>query len=321
MSFLFATEVELGYDSKVTLYRDGDVDQYTYEMPQQDVPSGLQFYRTIKPIAEYLTNSITGRMCRIWLVAAVNSPTDPNPIGEVKKCILKDVWPETKAQTELQLQSLIFKDIEDAFSEIEDSRKEADAGSLHAEDAQFVKDAWEVDANTKALRNKLAQLVKNKGYKKFFLIPVSDFVGECSKATIPGAKRTAGLFITRSTAGTSRPLPSQTSKGHVHRDYIPREQYRIVFDEVCTTVGNLETLGEVVQVLRGTLIPLQLLFCARWVHRDISSGNIMAYREASGTWQAKLSDLEYAKKYPPDGKASGDPKTVRPAGYSIFISL
>lgn len=170
MSFLFATEVELGYDSKVTLYRDGDIEQYTYEMPQQDVPGVLQFYRTIKPIAQYHTNNITGRMCRIWLVAAVNSPTDPNPIGDVKKCILKDVWLERTATTELQLQTLIFKDIEDAFSEIEDNRKEdADARSLNAEDAQLVKDAWEVYADTKALKAKLAQLVKDKGYKKFFL--------------------------------------------------------------------------------------------------------------------------------------------------------
>lgn len=109
MSFLFATEVELGYDSKVTLYRDGDIEQYTYEMPQQYVPGVLQFYRTIKPIAQYHTNNITGRMCRIWLVAAVNSPTDPNPIGDVKKRILKDVWLERTAKTELQLQTLNFK--------------------------------------------------------------------------------------------------------------------------------------------------------------------------------------------------------------------
>ncbi|KAF9554470.1 hypothetical protein CPC08DRAFT_174404 [Agrocybe pediades] len=47
------------------------------------------------------------------------------------------------------------------------------------------------------------------------------------------------------------------------------------------------------------------MHCAGWVHRDISSGNILAY-EAGGNqrsrWQAKLSDLEYAKKFYPRGE-------------------
>ena len=54
------------------------------------------------------------------------------------------------------------------------------------------------------------------------------------------------------------------------------------------------------------------MFCAGWVHRDISSGNIMAHRD-SDAWQAKLGDLEYAKKYPlgnAGDETSTDPKTV-----------
>ncbi len=38
-------------------------------------------------------------------------------------------------------------------------------------------------------------------------------------------------------------------------------------------------------------------------------------------WQAKLADLEYAKKYPPpNGRASVDPKIVRLAVYFILTS-
>ncbi len=272
MSFLFATDLELGYDSKVTLYQDGATEQYTYEIPEKDAPNGRRFYRTIKPIAEYRTNNITGRMSRVWLVTEVNDPSDPNPIGNVKKCILKDVWLESKAETELQLRAHIFKDIEDAFTENKDTRKEdVDARTPNTEDARLVDDPEKLDTDTMALKAKLAQLVKDKDYEKFFLTPLCDFVGECSKATAPGARRTVGLFVnseqmlvkapnlrksqvTRSTVGTSRPLPSQTSEGHVHREYAPRKQYRVVFEEVCTTVGDLETLGEVVNVLRHVLI-------------------------------------------------------------------
>jgi len=105
------------------------------------------------------------------------------------------------------------------------------------------------------------------------------------------------------------------------RNYVPRRQYRVVYEEVCKTLSELPTLGEVVDVLRQTLIPLQLMFCAGWVHRDISSGNIMAHQD-SGAWNAKLGDLEYAKKYPPvnpKDKASVDPKTGTPYFMAVEI--
>jgi len=55
------------------------------------------------------------------------------------------------------------------------------------------------------------------------------------------------------------------------------------------------------------------MFCAGWVHRDISSGNILAYKARTGDpWIAKLADLEYAKRFPPpEGyDASKDPRIV-----------
>jgi serine/threonine protein kinase len=64
------------------------------------------------------------------------------------------------------------------------------------------------------------------------------------------------------------------------------------------------------------------MYCAGWVHRDISSGNILAHRTTSGTWQAKLSDLEYAKRYPPplDYHSAVDPKTVCPPSVRPVIN-
>ncbi|PPQ81909.1 hypothetical protein CVT25_013762 [Psilocybe cyanescens] len=65
-------------------------------------------------------------------------------------------------------------------------------------------------------------------------------------------------------------------------------------------------------------IALQLLYCAGWVHRDISEGNILAHRNdlknSSTPWKAKLMDLEYARKFPPPDnyEAVVDPKTGTP---------
>jgi len=55
------------------------------------------------------------------------------------------------------------------------------------------------------------------------------------------------------------------------------------------------------------------MLCAGWVHRDISSGNILAYKKTDGVLRAKLSDLEYARKFPGDDDkvVAGDPQTVR----------
>ena len=62
------------------------------------------------------------------------------------------------------------------------------------------------------------------------------------------------------------------------------------------------------------------MFCAGWVHRDISSGNILAYQEPGGALRTKLSDLEYARKFPrDDGKVAGDPKTVCFLASSIVL--
>ncbi|KAH9485701.1 hypothetical protein JR316_0002614 [Psilocybe cubensis] len=86
-------------------------------------------------------------------------------------------------------------------------------------------------------------------------------------------------------------------------DYTPKKQCRLVFNELCTTVGHLQTLGEVIDVLFQALIPLEMMLCAGWVHRDISSGNVLAYRKnldnPKQPWSMVLGDLEYAKKYPP----------------------
>ena len=53
------------------------------------------------------------------------------------------------------------------------------------------------------------------------------------------------------------------------------------------------------------------MLCAGWVHRDVSAGNILAYRQKDGLLRAKLSDLEYARPFPrKNGGTSGDERIV-----------
>lgn len=54
------------------------------------------------------------------------------------------------------------------------------------------------------------------------------------------------------------------------------------------------------------------MFLAGWVHRDISSGNVLCFDFGGKIGKrGKLADLEYAKKFEPNSMGSSDPKTVR----------
>ena len=241
MSFLFATEAELGYDPKVIL--DENKLQYTYEIPKSDV-DGSRFYRTIKPISEYCSDNITGRMTRVWLTCEVASAICPTPIGP--ECILKDVWLDTSAKTERELQNAIFSDVQKAF--------EPDAESVLE------------NQHMKGIKKRHAGIVASEAYKKYFLNILVDYKGEMSKEVSPADTRKAGLFGSREPQFDSAqhtrcsdlskfpPSSKSPSLGVPRRAYVSKRQYRVIYEEVCTTVADLNTVGEVVDVLRHTLI-------------------------------------------------------------------
>ncbi|PPQ85559.1 hypothetical protein CVT25_006729 [Psilocybe cyanescens] len=300
MSFLFATEVELGYNPMVERRSDG---KHIYRILQADKKT-FRFYRTVKLISGYRTNNITGRMPRVWLVESYDPVTQK--VGE--KLVLKDVWLDSNAATERQIQNSIFEDIE-AFG---DGEAPSDSPGLSA--------IW----------SERKDLIRSRDYQQLFLTIKDDYAdGVVSKTIAPGAQRKQRLFsspmkaytskqtATRPEAGQSHPIHSAVAED-LYRAYEPKKQYWVVFKEVCRSVGELRTLGEFIDVIQQAHIALQLLYCAGWVHRDISSGNILAYRQdlndAKIPWGGKLMDLEYAKKFPlpEDYEAAVDPKTGTP---------
>ncbi|EAU89879.2 other/FunK1 protein kinase [Coprinopsis cinerea okayama7 len=76
----------------------------------------------------------------------------------------------------------------------------------------------------------------------------------------------------------------------------PKRRCLFLYEHVCTALNNIPTLGEAVDILKSTLIPLRLMFCAGWVHRDV----------------IKLSDLEHAKRFPDPLSSGGDQTTGTP---------
>ncbi|KAF4563857.1 hypothetical protein EYR36_003101 [Pleurotus pulmonarius] len=299
MSFLFATKEELGYDPMVTRDAKGD---YIYRIPSTE--GGQQcdrFFRTTASIAEYRSDNITGRMGRVWKVVECNSTGDVLSPGEPSR-VLKDVWLEDSALTESQIQSQIFEDLKKFFVDKQDERYLA----------------------FEQLQPSLSDLEKDDTYKKYFIKIVTDYEGKRTKPLLAKSQRLRSLFTTikplalPTTAhpggsGTPRPLESKDALDETPREFAPRKQYRVVFGEVCEAVGDLRTLGEVADVLNQAVVALRLMYCAGWVHRDISSGNILAH-PIGGAWQAKLSDLEYSRRFSFDLEhdVGRDPKTGTP---------
>ncbi|KAL4259871.1 Fungal-type protein kinase domain-containing protein [Pleurotus pulmonarius] len=293
MSFLFATEEELGYDPMVTRDAKGD---YIYRIPS--IEQGRQcdrFFRTTASIAEYRSNNITGRMGRVWKAVECNPNGDVLSPREPFR-VLKDVWLEDSALTESQIQSQIFADIKKFFSSTQDKRYVA-----------FQK-----------LQPSISELEHEDRYQKYFITIVTDYEGKRTKPLLPNSQRKRRLFsVTTSTpSGSGTPCPPETkiTFDERPREFALRKQYRVIFGEVCEAVGDLGTVGEVADVLSQAVVALRLMYCAGWVHRDISSGNILAHRSWSSTpWQAKLSDLEYARQFSDsDRDLGGDPKTGTP---------
>ncbi|KAJ8507113.1 hypothetical protein ONZ45_g10482 [Pleurotus djamor] len=308
IAFFYSTEEELGYDPDVERDSEG---RYVFTLPQRNGPP-RRFRTSGSSISEYRPNIITGRMTRVWLV----TEHWDDPIGATDY-VLKDVWLGISDRTEKQVQTAIFAGIDDFL-------KSDPQGHPFYDD----------DSVRPSLKDVLQGEVK---YKDYFMTIVTDHRGQTSKALAKPAWRKTDLFsmdlvdhvpthkqsqaIERAPTGeTPRPLEGQTSLPIAYRRFAPRRQYRVVFEEFCIDVGSLSKLGEVVDVLEQTLFALRLLFCAGWVHRDISCGNILAHKTSGGSWQAKLSDLEYARKYPSeDASASHDPKTGTPPFMPVEI--
>ncbi|KAH9474518.1 hypothetical protein JR316_0012979 [Psilocybe cubensis] len=298
MFFLFATEEQLGYDPMVQRQVDG---QYIFRIrhsnPTSNVADDSRFYRTVTILSGYRFNKISRRMPRVWTVERYNPTTGKAMPGALQ--VLKDVWLNHNAQSERQIQEAIFESI----------NKFGDEKAPEHPDLKII---WE----------ERRELIRSRDYQRLFLTIADDYDGERSKVIAPESRRIQGLFD---------PIRIYDQANHARRKsdveqyYVPRKQYRVVFEEICLPIGSLPTLGDAMDVIQDIHIALQLMYCAGWVHRDISDGNILACKkegsdsQPSKIWQAKLTDLEYARPFQRPDEAAADPKTGTPFFMPIEI--
>ncbi|EAU89781.2 other/FunK1 protein kinase [Coprinopsis cinerea okayama7 len=320
VSLFCATDEQLGFDPLVTLVGDKD---YVYEFPPSGERTDSSFYLTLGSLSEFRVLNLVGRNTRIWKVMQVVSAKDHSRVPGTHDMILKDVSLYRNTPTEGDIQRDLFLDI-DTFGKTEWRKHE------------LLKDLSE---ERKAA---LAQLLEGDGkmYRNYFSCIIDEHVGspslpvasqawdapdtfqnvepleENATETIRKYQATNGLDDDdyefeddMSDCGSS---VESTDGDDLSRPFEPKQQCRFIYKNVCTPLHNVHTMGEAVDILEQCLLALTLMFCAGWVHRDISTGNILAHRSSPGTpWQVKLSDLEYAKRFPgnPTATASTEVKT------------
>ncbi|EAU89856.2 other/FunK1 protein kinase [Coprinopsis cinerea okayama7 len=283
-SLLSSSACDLGHDPLVTLLPDAN---YIYEIPS-DGGTGPLYYRTITSICDARPSGVSGRRLRVWEVEQVESISNPVRVPGTATRALKDVFLDSGVRTEADIQQDLFDDIEKL-----------------AQDAAWrsrplLKDFPQRDIND------LAYALEGGKFRQYFSCIVAKHVREANPLDNVEEEDETGVAAPEdyqiNSIGESEVVPP-----------VPRRVRRrclFVYEHVCTPLNDIPALGEAIDVLKLVLRPLRLMFLAGWVHRDISPGNILAYREVPGSpWTVKLSDLEHAKRFP-DSESSGADRIV-----------
>ncbi|CDO76321.1 hypothetical protein BN946_scf184414.g3 [Trametes cinnabarina] len=288
-ALIFSTVEDLGYDANIRRISEWDEDakedriRYVYRLDDR-------FFKTLKCRDEYDDLYIVGRATRVWEVIEVASFDNVAALPNAPRMILRDVWLEHDSDTEREIQKKIFERCDELGRNFP---PENDARLCGVDDAP---------------RPLLHHRLRDGSYKELFLTIEADYRGATSKPRAEGFTPAPYIYVepvylnqeakrhgsdaqrALSSRTPSAPEPAIPSKlqADVPREYKPKQRNFVVYQE-------------------------RILFLISWMHRDVSSGNILFFNGCG-----KLSDLEYAKEFNLSvGGRSSDPKT----GTQIFMAV
>ncbi|KAG2009007.1 other/FunK1 protein kinase [Coprinopsis cinerea AmutBmut pab1-1] len=317
-----ATDEQLGFDPLVTVLDDGS---FVYKFPSDGDNGKDTFYRTQGVVFHSRPLTLTGRSTRVWKVQQVDPDNGYTRVEGTKDMVLKDASMEADARTEDEIQKEMFSDIEGLGNNASSPWQKRPV----------------VEAFDDEEKASLADLLDDtERMKDFFSCIVKSSTAEPSLPVAPEVWADPTLFphsesvqlpldlyqTNRPDSGNPKPSGKGTAVNPMEpacRDHFPpKKQCRYIYPDVYAPLYDIPTLGEAVDILKQCVLVLQVMFCAGWVHRDISPGNILAlWDESKSKWQVKLADLEYAKKFPNTGpdSSSSIPKTGTPFFMAVEI--
>ncbi|KAJ3567689.1 hypothetical protein NP233_g6201 [Leucocoprinus birnbaumii] len=289
MSFLFATEAEMGFDPTVRRVLHGKEIRYIYTITPENQPP--RFFRMIRPIYIPRVACITGRQTRVWEAEEVNESSDSAEVlrNDGKRVVLKDVWLDERSQPESEIMDLIMKKLEVIASQPRD---------------------WPAGHLGRCITAALEDFPANLPFMKI----------DC---TSTGTTCRAQSETSKPDPSILKPLPLVPTLQQSDRLVLPGSSQR--HSRIPTTSsghsspGPSPRLGFSYQAPNSSLA-LTLLFLAGWVHRDVSTGNIIVVKSGD-SFRGLLSDFEYAKEVNRADEPKHDPKTGTPFFMALEVHL
>ncbi|KAI0922893.1 hypothetical protein AcV5_009760 [Taiwanofungus camphoratus] len=269
ISLMYAKEHEIGWDPTMKFAKDGKgkIQYHSDGTPRYDItvctPEAEEVvYRTIGVLSDVGANAPLGRGTCVWEARkVVGNKEYSDPVA------LKDSWIDSDRDRKGDLSA----SLRDSASSEED-REDIDAHFLtvlHHGDVY-------IDGNADDTRTLMTRSM--------------EILSECSRYNVQISPED---ILSGSNTGTGHyRTPQEYNQEMIEPMHHPKAHYRIVFKEVCKPLYKITSLALILKVLSHILHALQLMHRSGWVHRDISTGNILVDKDGNG----RLGDLEYAKR-------------------------
>ncbi|KAF5363264.1 hypothetical protein D9756_001090 [Leucocoprinus leucothites] len=317
VSFLFATESKIGFDPSIRRVMHKEKWQYIYKL---ETSSGeKRYYRTIKSIFNPRVACITGRKTRVWKAEEIRlqdesfdsaeSLENAEVIDEGRTVALKDVWLDKGSSTEREIQSAIYEKLEKVQEkDYEWADDKVLRPLIKAALEDFPRNLPFMSIECDGWGMETVERRPDETTPDPNIIPPE----ELESTPEQSAMRITPLSTLSCPPATNPSNHSMSAVAHYgDRHYAVKQQYRLVYSTVGYALHDAKDLSTVFKAILNACTALALLFIAGWVHRDVSTGNIIVVN-VCGQVQGLLSDLEYAREFDRVSQRASDPKTGTP---------
>ncbi|KAF9239066.1 hypothetical protein BU15DRAFT_47133 [Melanogaster broomeanus] len=267
----FAKDHDLGWDTtmKRVLYKE-TTDPYK-ETIQYEITINGTIYQTVETISDFGAEAMRGRGTRVFKAFALLDR------AKGKYVAIKDAWRDSDRKREDQILREIMDDIERM------------GGDIAAAKQHFLTVLNQDDVRIEGIMDDTRQFLRGK-----------DLPDPMSWYNVSPDKEPSSLTHTSST-GNMPLFPVRTAIRRLGFQNVQHKQhFRLVFEEIGEPIFTLQSLGDVSGTLGYTVKGLRYMHMAGWVHRDISSANVLRFED-----RGLIMDLEYAKRMDSDQTHEG----------------
>ncbi|KAI0924108.1 hypothetical protein AcV5_010537 [Taiwanofungus camphoratus] len=279
LSLMYAASHEVGWDPTICPVTDSEGkvlldsdDKRRFDITVRSADGTNVVYRTIKILADFGADAPQGRGTRVWEAKKLeNGEECGEPVA------LKDSWIDSDRTRE----GILYGELRDSdtSTDFQEAMKTFIMTVICDGDVYI---NGEID-DTRTLMTRGQRIPR-----------------DCSRFTVQLTRPPAAQISHSSRLATGYHHSPEEYRGRHSappRVYHPKAHYRIVFKEVCKPISTVTSLATVFKLLSQAIFVLRLMHRNKWVHRDISAGNILVDKASN----VKLGDLEYLKRINQDG--------------------